>query len=213
MSLYALAAEVRLRIKDAKEAGSDAELSLWSHRLGDLGLRVTDTLVEMGELETATRHLDTLAEVDANELAYRKALLRFRVGDIAGAEHSMHRIHDSIRKAALEALLDVANGDYVQASEKWQSRVDEDRNDALFASNLAVGLLYMDRISQARQVFEEIAHELPAFPGLLFNLGTVYELCSEHALDRKADLAGVMASKEPSSASGGWERSNFEFKL
>ena len=213
MALYALAAEVRLRINEAREAGNDAELSLWSVRLNDLGLRVTDTLVEMGELETATRHLDTLSDVNVDELAYRKALLRLRVGDVAGAQHSVDKIHGAVRKAALEALLEVANGHYPEAVEKWRSRVDQDQNDALFGSNLAVGLLYTDKIAEARQVFEGMAESLSAFPGLLFNLGTIYELCTEHALERKADLAGTMANKVPTPASGGWERSNFEFKL
>ena len=60
MALYALTAEIRAHVNEAKEAGNEAEMSLWSSRLSDLGLRVADTLVEMGELETATRHLDSL---------------------------------------------------------------------------------------------------------------------------------------------------------
>ena len=109
--------------------------------------------------------------------------------------------------------MQVANGNFSEATQKWQSLNDEDSENALFASNLAVGLLYTGKISQARRTFEQIAEELPTFPGMLFNLGTVYELCTEHALERKNDLVGRVAAKTPSAVSGGWERSNFEFKL
>ena len=212
MSLYSLAGEVRSHISDATEAGNEAQVSLWADRLADLGLRVADTLVEMGELETATRHLDSLVGVDGDQLAYRKALLRLRVGDVAGAQVSISRIQDPIRKLALDDLLHIANGAASAAVEKWQSREKED-NDALFASNLAVGLLYTGRIAQARQIFEELVQNAPTFPGLLFNLGTVYELCTEQALQRKAETVAIVASKPPHPISGGWEKPNFDFKL
>ena len=213
MALYALAAEVRAHIKNAQDTATEADVSLWSARLQDLGLRVADTLVEMGELETATRHLDLLVDVDNDELAFRKALLRLRVGDVGGAQRSLDRIQGTARREGLSSLLDVANGNMELAVEKWQSRFEEDPEDALFGSNLAVGLLYTGKISQARQVFEEVAQRIPAFAGILFNLGTVYELCTEQALERKAKLAARVANNAPTSASGGWERANFEFKL
>jgi tetratricopeptide (TPR) repeat protein len=212
MSLYSLAGEVRSHIRDATDAGNEARISMWSDRLADLGLRVADTLVEMGELETATRHLDSLVGVDGDELAYRKALLRLRVGDVGGAQVSVSRIQDPTRKLALDALLDIANGEVSAAVDKWQSRENED-NNALFASNLAVGLLYTGRIAQARQVFEELVQNVPTFPGLLFNLGTVYELCTEQALQRKTEIIDIVASKQPNPIAGGWEKPNFDFKL
>ena len=72
-------------------------------------------MVEMGELETATRHLDSLAQAvldsDKDELAYRKALLRLRIGDVRGAQHIIHSITEPTKKATLTALLAVANGE------------------------------------------------------------------------------------------------------
>ena len=213
MALYALTAEIRAHVNEAKDAGNEAETSLWSSRLSDLGLRVADTLVEMGELETATRHLDSLPNSDSDELAYRKALLRLRVGDIAGARRSMDKIQDAARKVSLDAMMEVANGSFSEATQKSQTLNNEVPENALFASNLAVGLLYTGKISQARHTFKQIADELPTFPGMLFNLATAYELCTEQALERKNDLAGRIATKTPSAISGGWERANFEFKL
>ena len=213
MALYALAAEARARIADAVDAGREDELATWSGRLRDLGLRVADTLVEMGELETATRHLDTLVSVDGDGLAYRKGLLRLRVGDVNGAQRSIDKVQDSTRKASLEALMKVANGYFAKAVHAGQSHLEENPDNALSASNLAVALLYTGNIAQARQVLERLAQDLPPFAGLMFNLGTVYELCTEHAMERKMDLARNTAGKAPAPNSGGWEMADFEFKL
>lgn len=213
MALYALAAEVRSHVTEAKEAKNTRELNLWSGRLRDLGLRVVDTLVEMGELETATRHLDTLIDAEADELGYRKALLRLRVGDVAGAQRSIDNLRDPVQRASLQASLKVADGDFSQALNSWQQLADEHPDHAEFSSNLAVCLLYTGRISQAHEVFEELARSSSTFPGLMFNLGTVHELCTEHAITRKTALAQQTAAKQPAPASGGWERANFEFKL
>ena len=213
MALYALAAEVRSYIKDARTAKTEAKLTLWSDRLSDLGLRVADTLVEMGELETATRHLDSLSDTDADELAYRKALLRLRIGDTVGAKRCIDKIETQSRKIALSSLLEIANGHIEKATSEWQAHHDANPKDALFASNLAVALLYTGKISEARDVFESLSQNLPTFPGMLFNLATVYELCTEQALERKVHLTDTTAAKTPSPSSGGWERSNFEFKL
>ena len=213
MALYALAAEVRSHIKEAREAGDQTNVAAWTERLRDLGLRVADALVEMGELETAVRHLDTSVDVEKDEIAYRKALLRLRVGDVAIAERCTEAIQDTNRRASLKALLHVANGDYEQAVKTYRDSTEEDISNPLAASNLAVALLYTGHIDQAKDLFEVIAEKQPTFPGLLFNLGTVYELCTDHAQARKVDLASKMASKTPQPDSGGWERSTFEFKL
>ncbi|KAF7192220.1 hypothetical protein HII31_06252, partial [Pseudocercospora fuligena] len=213
MALYALAGEVRYKLRSAQAAQNDSETALWSDRLQDLGLRVCDALVEMGELETATRHLDTLVNVEADELAYRKALLRMRVGDVEGAKRSASRMVDEKRKRGFEALLQVADGDYDDAVQSWQSLVTEYPGHEMFALNAAVSLLYTGHITTARDVLEDLARELPMFPTLLFNLATVYELCTERAAERKTSVAIQAASRKPGPESGGWERATFEFKL
>ncbi|EME88621.1 uncharacterized protein MYCFIDRAFT_35112, partial [Pseudocercospora fijiensis CIRAD86] len=213
MALYALAAEVRCNLKSAQAAENESETALWSDRLQDLGLRVCDALVEMGELETATRHLDTLVNVEADELAYRKALLRMRVGDVEGAKRSASKMLDEKRKRGFEALLQVADGHYDDALRSWQSLLTEYPGHEMFALNAAVSLLYTGHITSARDVLEDLAEELPMFPTLLFNLATVYELCTERAAERKTSLAIQAAARTPGPESGGWERATFEFKL
>lgn len=214
MSLYALTAEVRSHIRDARRSGNQQDVQTWSQRLRDLGLGVADTLVEMGELETASRHLDTLVDAGADDLAYRRALLRLRVGDISGAKRNIDAIqHSPSQRAALNALFEFTNGKASEAIASCQSHAGESTTDSLFASNMAVGLLYTGHITLARDIFEAVSQKQPAFPGLLFNLGTVYELCSDRAMARKADLMRTMAAKQPTPDSGGWERASFEFKM
>lgn len=213
MSLYALTAEVRSQLKAARMSGDQADLQVWTTRLRELGLRVADTLVEMGELETASRHLDTLVDVDADDLAYRKALLKLRVGDVAGAKRNIDVLGNPSRKAALDAVFEFTNGRASEAAAVCKKHAGEDVAAPLFASNMAVGLLYTGHIASARDVLEAVAEKQPAFGGLLFNLATVYELCSDRATERKTGLVRSMSFRQPVSDSGGWERANFEFKL
>ena len=213
MSLYALAAEVRQHIHDAKLAKQNDQMELWSARLSDLGLRVADALVEMGELETATRHLDTLVGIEESEFAYRKALLRLRVGDLAGAQACIDQIQNEGRKASLAPLMQVAWGDITQAVDMWRGMEEADSTGGLTVTNLAVGLLYTGQIAQAKNLLEYLVQREPAFPGLLFNIATVYELCTERTMDRKAALVDSLAAREPRPDTGGFERANYEFKL
>lgn len=213
MALYALAGEIRFKLRTARASQSEAEIALWSERLRDTGLRVCDALVELGELETATRHLETLVDVESDELAYRKALLRMRVGDVEGAKRSAGNLVDENRKKAFQALLQVADGGYEDAVRSWQTLVEDDPNHEMFALNAAVCLVYTGHITSARDVLEDVARERPMFPALLFNLATVYELCTERAAERKTSLTNQAAERKPASASGGWERATFEFKL
>ena len=57
----------------ARVERKEDDARLWSARLRDLGLRIADALVEMGELETANRHLDSLPDSDTSHIIYRKA--------------------------------------------------------------------------------------------------------------------------------------------
>lgn len=46
---------------------------------------------------------------------------------------------------------------------------------------------------------------------LLFNLSTMYELCTDRSKTLKANLAAKVAGMAPSAK--GWEKSNADFKL
>lgn len=212
MSLYALANEARAHITTAS-AADDTKVELWKARLADLGLRVSDTLVEMGELETARRHLNTLARTSPDELAYRKALLLIRIGDVSGAQRCLDQMVSSGSKATLDVLLLVANGESSLAVDAWRGLMDTELEHALAVSNATVGSIYMGNIVGALGGLERAVETLPPFPGLLFNLSTVYELCTERGLERKTALMQQLATRDLGPLCGGAERSILDFKL
>lgn len=213
MSLYALSGEVRSHLADAKADGDELSVQSWSERLSDLGLRVTDTLVEIGELETAVRHLDTLAGIDADIINSRKALLSMRMGDLNSAKISLDKVSPGLSKDIYSALLRTAGGDFSKAVDDWRALAEQHPDDELLGQNLSACLLYTGRITEARSILESIARETSVFPTLLFNLSTVYELCTDRAIQRKAGLSQHLAQRTPLATTGGWERTNAEFKL
>ncbi|KAM0714300.1 hypothetical protein Q7P37_010087 [Cladosporium fusiforme] len=213
MSLYALSGEVRSHISEAHENADEAATALWSERLRDLGLRVADSLVEIGELETASRHLDTLTTADADVIHTRKALLSIRLGDLKRAQTSLDKVSPSLNKEAHLALLRTAEGDFGTAVAAWRTLAEQHPTNELLGQNLSTCLLYTGRIAEARGILETLARESAAFPVLLFNLSTVYELCTERAVERKKGLSQHLAQRTPLATSGGWERTNADFKL
>nr|XP_023900343.1 uncharacterized protein LOC112012193 [Quercus suber] len=213
MSLYGLASEVRGRLAIAETTGRDADIQPWKARLEDLGLRVTDSLVEMGELATAKRHLETMVTANIGDYAYRKALLLLKMGDIRVAQKTVDQMETGTKKQTLVALLLIANGEMSSAIEAWRSILQDEPDQAVAVSNMAVSLLYTGDIIGAREVFENAVETLPSFPGLLFNLSTVYELCTERGLELKTALTRRLASKPLGPQSGGWEATNFDLKL
>ncbi|KAK0264591.1 hypothetical protein LTR35_017346 [Friedmanniomyces endolithicus] len=194
MALYVLAGEARAHLKQAHMDEDEREYALWSERLRDLGLRVADALVEMGELETAERHLDSLADVALGEVTCRKAMLRIHVGDISGAEQYLDKLESGNEKATLEILLKMADGQ--DATSSWQDLLNNHPDDDMMANNLAVSSLYAGNIVDARRILERTVSRLPASAGILFNINTVYELCSQRAIDQQADLADPMRHEE-----------------
>ncbi|KAI9762147.1 MAG: hypothetical protein M4579_000627 [Chaenotheca gracillima] len=239
---YDLAKEAR------REVGRSKDEVIWKIRLKDLGIRVANALVEMGDLEAAARHLRTLradcedSQRDSIQARQRETLVWLRLGDITSAKACLHNGEgdpgsigaEDRENKVLDALCDMANGEYPLAVQKWQDLLDTspDRSAAgveMVQQNLAVCLLYTGQISQARDLLDGLlttSKEARPFPALTFNLCTLYELCSEKSRNLKLQLAeriaaqGASAEKqEESQGTGlegwrGWrEMSNAGFKL
>lgn len=99
MALYQLASEARSCINIANDSKIQA---VWRKRLMELGLRVADALVEIGELETACRHLDTLHEDNMSEVQARKALLYMHLGNLSGAQTCIDTLTDQTTHTVLQ---------------------------------------------------------------------------------------------------------------
>ncbi|KAK7519636.1 uncharacterized protein IWZ02DRAFT_298823 [Phyllosticta citriasiana] len=239
MGYYELAREARL---EAIRAQNPEAKQMWKNRLLELGIRVANALIEMGECEGAARHLTTLGPAESSKTADEaeptprtpeksrlktmEALTWLRVGDVDAAKRSVAASSlpspptPSTADAAppvdpLNALIAMAEGDYTSALTVWEALAAQNPTDHMIAQNRAVCLLYVGRITDARDALERVIDEAQdscvAFHALTFNLSTIYELCTERARDRKFELVEKVAAMEPSAM--GWERQAADFKL
>ncbi|KAJ5132755.1 hypothetical protein N7448_006913 [Penicillium atrosanguineum] len=212
--LYELGMEARREVM--KREHDDATRTIWKGRLADLGIRTVNALVEMGDLDAAKRSLESLREPtpDSDIMKLRKGLLLLRIGDVDAAEQVFGNARDSKEAALLQPLLSMSDGRYGDAADEWRSlQEDNSRTDGgLIAQNLAVCLLYTGKLDQARELLESQISANHSFGSLIFNLSTVYELCSDGASQLKGQLAGTIAN-QPVSGQTNLDRSNTDFKL
>ncbi|KAF4587912.1 tetratricopeptide-like helical [Ophiocordyceps camponoti-floridani] len=209
MSYHDLAREARLRIA---WAGDDADArALWTARLDDLAIHVAGALVDMDDLAGAVHHLDSLPDAgrEGSRLALCRALLWLQVGDADRARQSASRCAPDADEV-VRALCDMAEADYESALARWEVMDDDD--DEIVAVNKAVCLLYLGRMGQGRDAMEGLVTTTGAAShALLFNLSTMYELCTDGHRGLKLKLAERVAGLDDSPA--GWERVNADFKL
>lgn len=232
MGYYELAQECRENIV---KADAEEDKRLWRFRLRECGVRVANVLVEMGELEGAGLHLASLSSqaaaatddtdlVDAEErkhIYFMETLVWLRVGDLAAARRSLeaasgspssNSANDELLEGTLTALLHLANAQYGDAVSIFESLHGKFPGDAMVTQNLAVCYLYTGRIASARAQLTELVDTSAPFHSLVFNLSTVYELCTERNRDRKTMLAEKLAARKADGAVG-YEFASADFKL
>ncbi|KAL4873459.1 hypothetical protein BDV12DRAFT_78464 [Aspergillus spectabilis] len=211
--LYEIGLEARREIMRPELDPTEREI--WRQRLSDLGIRTVNALIEMGDLNAAKRSLESLRKTEpVNELIkLRIVLLLLAVGDVDAARQLSVGSDTGI--AIFTPLLSMAEGRYHDAVLGWRSLLenkDRKTDDAIISQNLAVCLLYTGQLSEARQVLESLVQTQHSFSSLVFNLATVYELCSDKAVQLKQDLVEAIA-KQPVSGHTNLDRSNADFKL
>lgn len=227
MGLYALSSECRTLAQKARGEKDETAFKMWKHRLADLGLRVAGELVEMGELETARRHLETLSSADDTDqndkMCMRKTLLLLKIGDTQAAEaclsaSSTASSSPTLQHQILQSLIQISSSDYSSALSSLQSLAESHPQNPLVKHNLAIANLYTNNVVSASEILEALLTEDEVlFPTLLFNLSTVYELRTERARERKLELVDKVVEVGGSGGremqSGGFERGLGEFKL
>lgn len=226
MSYYDLAREARAHIAAAAAVHDNSASEVWKDRLVDLGLKVAGALVEMDDLPGAAAQLASLRDRGDGKLAMAKALLWLQLGDTEAARECVKQ--DEAGDKVVSALCDIADGDYEAALGAWKQLREEAVGDEMIAVNQAVCLLYtgkMDEVSatgpcsfqyaltiaQGKAVLEELIEGGFSSHTLLFNLATMYELCTDKSRNLKVRLAERMAAKDATVS--GWEKSNVDFKL
>ena len=163
---YDLARDARA---ECTKAATEEEKPLWRNRLQDLGIRVGNAMIEMGDLSAAKRHLQTLKTgKEADEfLNSRLALLCLKLGDVKAAEKYADAIPASEggAESVFKPLLSMAHGRYEDAVREWRVLKDG-KYRVLSIQNEAVCLLYTGKV-------DEVSPPSPSFsffPILSFSL-------------------------------------------
>ncbi|KAI1815188.1 hypothetical protein GGS20DRAFT_359329 [Poronia punctata] len=232
MSYYELAREARAEAARATKVHDHSAAETWKGRLADLGIKVAGALIEMDDLAGAVAHLSSLQETQlggqpetaggltagGGRAAVCRALLWLHLGDVDAARRCISQgLSEEVPGRVIDALADMADGDYNSALEKWKELHDEmsetEVQDEMVGVNLAVCLLYTGRMSEARAILEDLVSAGQTSHTLLFNLTTMYELCTDRPKNLKIRLAERVADMAPETVMGGWEKTNADFKL
>ncbi|KAK4196584.1 hypothetical protein QBC40DRAFT_183158 [Triangularia verruculosa] len=202
MSYYELAREARMKLAEGMGEHDHSARELWRERLEDLGVRVAGALVEMGDVKGAGEHLRGLKVAEGGKMEMMRALLWLRLGDVDAARgcvmNGEGREVTRGEKVVL-ALCDMADAEYEDAVRKWRE-LEEEGEDEMVTVNLAGRVLLEGLVDAGRS-----SHTL------LFNLTTMYELCTERARSLKVKLSEKVAGMEETNH--GWEKTNADFKL
>ncbi|KAJ5827013.1 hypothetical protein N7447_003776 [Penicillium robsamsonii] len=212
--LYEIGQEARREIM--RPEATEAERELWKQRLADLGIRSVNALIEMGDFDAARRSLDSLRVPgpESNITKLRKALLLLRIGDLDAASQVFGDAIETKEAALLKPLISMTDGRFADAVAEWRI-LEEDRtrtDGALVAQNLAVCLLYIGQLDESRRLLEAQVSSNHSFGSLIFNLSTVYELCTDSANHMKGHLADML-SKQPAIGQTNLDRPNSDLKL
>ncbi|KXX78486.1 Trafficking protein particle complex subunit 12 [Madurella mycetomatis] len=209
MCYYDLARETRARLAEARKGHDFSGAEVWRERLADLGVRVAGALVEMGDLTGAACHLGTLR--DGGQMQMRRALLWLQLGDVEAARECLARGGgNAVEEKVVRALCEMADGEYEAAVERWRELRDE-VDDEMVGVNLAVCLLYVGKMQEGKALLESLVDAGRNSHTLLFNLTTMYELCTERSRPLKVKLSEKVASMDETA--DGWEKTNADFKL
>ncbi len=162
MSYYELAREARDEVACAMQIHDHSAAELWKARLADLGIKVAGALFEMDDLAGAAEHLATLGHGEDKEarkgdgrLAMSRALMWLHLGDVEAARRCVggDRAGETAEKV-VDALADMADGEYETALRKWRALREEMEvdgvRDEMVGVNLAVCLLYVGRMEEVR---------------------------------------------------------------
>ncbi|KAK1827348.1 hypothetical protein QBC39DRAFT_420549 [Podospora conica] len=188
------------------ELAREARGKGWTGRLGDVGVRVAGAMVEMGDWEGAAGVLAGVGG-DTEGVEVMRGLVWLQMGDVEAARRGAGEGRGG---EVVRALCEMAEGGYEKAVGMWEGLRGGEGGE-MVGVNMAVCLLYVGRMQEGKALLEELVASGKSSPTLLFNLSTMYELCTERATALKLELSETVAAMDGSL--GGWERSNADFKL
>ena len=198
VSLYDLGLECREHI--ASTSTSEEHRPLWVQRLEEVGIRVVNALIEMGDLDCARRTLETMKPSDPNATstwAYRKVMLCLKMGLVAEARGLIDAPNLQQPNIQVLRLLAAVADDRLDDAVSLLTEPDSDANTDLVAlakQNVALALLYRGEIQKARSLMETLIDEHESFSTLTINLATIHDLTSDQSRELKLALASKIAA-------------------
>lgn len=214
-ALYDLGTECREHISEPSASLEDR--LLWTSRLEEVGIRVTNALIEMGDLDCAKRTLDgmRLSNSKSSVFAVRHIMLCLKMGLLGEATQTISALdtEDSVLPI-LRSLVAIAEDNLEEATELLEgfSSYPDDDACALAKQNLAVALLYKGEIQAARTILDELVRDGNSFQTLTVNLATIFDLSSDRSRDLKMGVVTGI-SRNPGKQRSKRAYTNAEFKL
>ena len=147
--LYEIGLEARREI--LSPGIPETEREIWKERLADLGIRSVNMLIEMGDLDTARRSLNSLKMASGSVHGIRKVLLYLKIGDLDAAKRVFGDDYHESNTAIVKPLLSMADGRFADSVEEWRALLKTESrspDEAVYAQNLAVCLLYTDQLNE-----------------------------------------------------------------
>jgi trafficking protein particle complex subunit 12 len=215
-ALFDLGLECRENITSSFTPAQEREI--WNRRLAEVGIKVVNALIEMGDLECAGRMLASLQPNESDDPGHRmrKALLYLKIGDTTAARNLIERDPGAeVVDPLMQALLSFTEGRYDDARNQFERclRTDQPAEQLILTKqNLAVAMLYTGNVEKTKAVMQELVGNDHVSQSLIFNLATLYELGSDKSKDLKLALADRLAAND-SAPDEPWIRANSTFKL
>lgn len=215
-ALYDLGLEIREQLRSPYT--QEREKEIWTERLVSLSMHVVNALVELGDLDCASRTLaqsePKLSDSEAhNSWLMRMVLLLVRLGHMQKVLGYIDQYDGDLEeKSLLTSIVAFSDGKIDESIHllKQASQGNAKYQTAIVArQNLAVAYVYTGRISEAKAILEELVGLGYSFPSLTINLATVYDLISDKSRDLKLQLVGRLAAAQPQTRAF----SNADFKL
>ncbi|KAK4134460.1 hypothetical protein BT67DRAFT_462123 [Trichocladium antarcticum] len=144
------------------------------------------------------------------DLGVRVAGALVEMGDLMGAAAHLWGLRPASGGGMREALLWLHLGDFEAALGKWRA-LREVVEDEMVGVNEAVCLLYVGKMQEGRALLESLVDSGRSSHTLLFNLTTMYELCTDRSRALKVKLSEKVAAM--GERADGWEKTNADFKL
>jgi trafficking protein particle complex subunit 12 len=165
---YELATDARQKFR---KATNPSEKELWKSRLSDLGLRVINAQIEMGDLSGAQQELESQMQIENvphdPSMTFRLVLLLLRIGNVRQARKILGPKPLDGTEGVLRPLLSMAEGEIDAAVKQWEElnlqHVDSAQH-ALISQNLAVCYLYAGRMKDVRSSSPSLSHSAISHP-------------------------------------------------